>query len=69
MEITLLKSPKEKVEYKALCLNENEFKHEILELLSFNTLAIKQYFVWAFQIFQYGNNMSLNHTSVTGSVF
>lgn len=28
-------------ESKAVCLNENEFKHEILELLSFNTLAIK----------------------------
>jgi len=37
----LLESPKEKVEYKTVCLNENEFKHEILELLSFNTLAIK----------------------------
>lgn len=39
-EITLLKSPKEKVEHKTVCLNENGFKREILELLSFNTLAI-----------------------------
>lgn len=40
MEITLLKSSKEKVEHKTVCLNENGFKHEILELLSFIALAI-----------------------------
>jgi len=40
MDITLLKCPKEKVEHKTVCLNENGFKHEILELLSFNTLAL-----------------------------